>query len=74
MSSGGSDFSTAQDRQRQRQCSPSYCDRAGDVRAPKPGARTTALGARPPSRVRFAGAWSVMVITGGSYWLVERIM
>ena len=32
------------------------------------------LGARPTSRVRFAAAWSVMVIAAGSYWLVERIV
>jgi hydrogenase/urease accessory protein HupE len=32
------------------------------------------LSARPTSRVRFAAAWSVMVITAGSYWLVERIV
>jgi hydrogenase/urease accessory protein HupE len=32
------------------------------------------LGARPASRLRFAAAWSVMVIAAGSYWLVERIV
>src|SRR4029077_2705876 len=32
------------------------------------------LGARPTSRLRFAAAWSVMVIAAGSYWLVERIV
>ena len=32
------------------------------------------LTARPTSRVRFAAAWSVLVITLGSYWLVERIV
>ncbi len=32
------------------------------------------LGTRPTSRVRFAAAWSVMVIAAGSYWLVERIV
>ena len=32
------------------------------------------LGLRPASRLRFAAAWSVMVIAAGSYWLVERIV
>ena len=32
------------------------------------------LGSRPASRLRFAAAWSVMVIAAGSYWLVERIV
>ena len=32
------------------------------------------LGTRPTSRIRFAAAWSVMVIAAGSYWLVERIV
>jgi hydrogenase/urease accessory protein HupE len=32
------------------------------------------LAARPASRLRFAAAWSVMVIAAGSYWLVERIV
>ena len=32
------------------------------------------LGTRPPSRIRFAAAWSLMVIAAGSYWLVERIV
>ena len=32
------------------------------------------LGARPASRLRFAAAWSVLVIAAGSYWLVERIV
>ena len=32
------------------------------------------LGARPASRIRFAGAWSVLVIAAGSYWLVQRIV
>jgi len=31
------------------------------------------LGTRPISRIRFAAAWSVLVIAAGSYWLVERI-
>src|SRR4029078_3562306 len=31
------------------------------------------LVARPISRIRFAAAWSVLVIAAGSYWLVERI-
>jgi hydrogenase/urease accessory protein HupE len=31
------------------------------------------LGTRPTSRIRFAAAWSVMVIAAGSYWLIERI-
>ena len=31
------------------------------------------LSARSPSRTRFAGAWSVLVIAAGAYWLVERI-
>jgi hydrogenase/urease accessory protein HupE len=29
---------------------------------------------RPTSRVRFAAAWSVLVIAAGSYWLVDRIV
>jgi hydrogenase/urease accessory protein HupE len=32
------------------------------------------LGTRPTSRVRFAAAWSVMVIVAGSYWLIERVV
>jgi len=32
------------------------------------------LAARPIPRLRFAPAWSVLVITAGSYWLVERIV
>jgi hydrogenase/urease accessory protein HupE len=32
------------------------------------------LAARPTTRLPFAAAWSVMVITAGSYWLVERIV
>lgn len=32
------------------------------------------LGTRPASRIRFAAAWSVLVIVAGSYWLVERIV
>jgi len=32
------------------------------------------LGARPTSRLRFAAAWSVLVIAAGSYWLVDRIV
>jgi len=32
------------------------------------------LVARPTPRIRFAAAWSVMVIAAGSYWLVERIV
>jgi hydrogenase/urease accessory protein HupE len=31
------------------------------------------LGTRPTSRIRFAAAWSVMVIAAGSYWLLERL-
>jgi len=32
------------------------------------------LAARPTSRLRFAAAWSVLVIAAGSYWLVERLV
>jgi len=32
------------------------------------------LAARPTPRLRFAAAWSVLVIAAGSYWLVERIL
>jgi hydrogenase/urease accessory protein HupE len=32
------------------------------------------VGTRPTSRVRFAAAWSVLVIAAGSYWLVDRIV
>src|SRR5262245_41250573 len=31
------------------------------------------LNARSASRIRFAGAWSVLVIAAGAYWFVERI-
>ena len=32
------------------------------------------LTAHSPSRLRFAGAWSVLVIAAGAYWFVERIL
>lgn len=32
------------------------------------------LNARPDVRLRFASAWSVLVVLAGSYWLIERVL